>query len=72
MRETTVGGDRTIVDGEDVEIGWDELPARLAECAVARLLAAHARKDGLDELWAWERPLQAVEAMLKKLAETTP
>ena len=28
-------------------------------------LAAHAIPNGTDALWVWERPLAAVEAMLK-------
>ena len=65
MREVTVGGDRTLVDGEDIGVAWADLPARLAEAAVARLLGAHAKQDGVDALWMWERPLQAIEAMLE-------
>jgi len=69
MREVTVGGERTLVEGDDVDITWDELPGRLTECAVTRLLSAHARKDGLDDLWMWEHPLQEIEAMLRKQAQ---
>ena len=69
MREVTVNADRTLVNGEDIELPWAELPPRLEEAAVERLLEAHAKKDGIDALWLWERPLQAIEAMLKAQKE---
>jgi hypothetical protein len=72
MREVHVGGERTLIDGDDLDIGWNELAPRLEEAAVVRLLAAHAVKDGIDTLWNWERPLQAVEAMLKAQKEGKP
>ncbi len=72
MRETTVNGDRTLVDGDDIDLPWAELHARLEEAAVVRLLAAHAVTNGTDALWVWERPLAAIEAVLKaqKAAQT--
>jgi ATP-dependent Clp protease ATP-binding subunit ClpC len=54
MREAVVGGDRTLVAGEDLEVAWVDLPRRLEEAALARLLAAHA---DVDALWPWERPV---------------
>ena len=72
MREVHVNGDRTLIDGEDLDIAWSDLAPRLEEAAVVRLLAAHAVKDGIDTLWNWERPLQAVEAMLKAQKEGKP
>jgi len=64
MREAHVGGDRTLVDGDDIGVPWADLPARLAEAAVARLLGAYDKPDGIDALWLWERPLQAIEKVL--------
>ncbi|MBL9015421.1 MAG: ATP-dependent Clp protease ATP-binding subunit [Myxococcales bacterium] len=72
MREVHVSGERTLVGGEDIDVPWAELPRRLEEAAIVRLLAAHAIKDGLDTLWSWERPLQAVETMLKAQKEQRP
>ena len=69
MRETTVNGDRTLVDGDDIDLPWAELHARLEEAAVVRLLAAHTVPNGTDALWMWERPLAAIEAMLKAQKE---
>jgi len=72
MREATVGGDRTLVLGDDIAVPWDALPGRLAEAAVTRLLAAHAIHDGVDALWNWERPLQLIEAALKAAKDSKP
>jgi hypothetical protein len=69
MREVHVSGERTLVDGEDIDVAWGELPSRLEEAAVVRLLAAHAVKDGIDALWLWERPLLEIEAKLRALKE---
>jgi hypothetical protein len=44
MRDAEVGGDRTLVAGEDVEIAWGELATRLEEAAIVRVLAV-ARAD---------------------------
>jgi hypothetical protein len=64
MREVAVTGqDRTLVGGEELDLPWKELPARLAEAAVARLLAAHAA-DQLETLWSWTHPL--LEALKAK------
>jgi ATP-dependent Clp protease ATP-binding subunit ClpC len=59
MREAVVGGDRTVVAGDDLEIAWAELPRRLEEAAIARLLAARADNE-VDQLWLWDHPLGAL------------
>jgi hypothetical protein len=57
MREVAVTGqDRTLVGGEDLDVPWKELAARLPEAAVTRLLAAH-REDALETLWRWSHPV---------------
>ncbi len=57
MREVAVAGaDRTLVGGEELDVPWQELPARLAEAAALRLLAAH-REDQLEALWKWSHPI---------------
>jgi hypothetical protein len=62
IREVVVAGeDRTRVEGEEVDVPWKELPARLAECAVVRVLAALAG-DRFETLWQWDRPLAELEA----------
>jgi len=62
MREVVVAGDdRTQVGGEPLDLPWKELPARLAEAAVARLLAAH-EEDRLEALWRWSRPISGEAA----------
>jgi ATP-dependent Clp protease ATP-binding subunit ClpC len=72
MREAVVGGDRTLVDGEDIDIRWSELALRLAEAAVVRLIGALLTSDGVDALWSWERPLQEIEARLEKAKDDRP
>jgi hypothetical protein len=57
MREVAVTGqDCTRVGGEVLDLPWKELPARLAEAAASRLLAAH-EADQLETLWSWTHPL---------------
>ncbi|HEU0031538.1 MAG TPA: AAA family ATPase [Kofleriaceae bacterium] len=56
MREAAIDGDHVIVDGDEVDVPWSELAARLPEVAVARLLPALAT-DAVDKLWIWEHPL---------------
>ncbi|HWO23123.1 MAG TPA: AAA family ATPase [Kofleriaceae bacterium] len=59
MREATVTGEgRTLVEGDELDVPWKELPARLSEAAVQRLLAA-LREDQLETLWRWARPVSA-------------
>ena len=64
IREVSIDGERTLVDGWDLDVPWPELAARLEETSVARLLGAFAKENGTDALWVWERPLQAIEKML--------
>jgi ATP-dependent Clp protease ATP-binding subunit ClpC len=69
LYEVTVGKENVSrVIGSDVEIDWDDLPARLAERAAWRL--ALTPRDNHDQLWVWERPLQALEAARKTKKET--
>ncbi len=57
MREVVVAGqDRTLVGGEELDVPWKELPARLAEAAAARLIAALAANE-LEGLWRWSHPI---------------
>jgi hypothetical protein len=57
MREVVIAGeDRTLVGGEPLDVPWQELPLRLAEAAVARLIAAH-EEDQLETLWRWAHPI---------------
>ena len=57
MREVVVAGqDRTMVSGDEIDVPWKELPARLAEAAVTRLIAAH-QEDALETLWRWSHPV---------------
>ena len=62
MRELTIDDDRVVVDGDELDIPWAELPARLEELAVIRLLAtlAKAPDDAGASLWAWTHPLAAM------------
>jgi ATP-dependent Clp protease ATP-binding subunit ClpC len=60
VRDAVVGGDRTLVGGEDLELPWAELAQRLEEAAIVRVLAAGARRDGAGELWAWDHPLATI------------
>jgi hypothetical protein len=57
IRDAVVGGDRTLVAGDDIEVPWADLPRRLDEAALARLLGG----DGLDALWLWDHPLAALD-----------
>ncbi len=64
FREAVVTGDHVVVEGDEVDVPFEELGPRLAEAAVARILPALQKPDGMDRFWIWERPLQAIEAML--------
>jgi ATP-dependent Clp protease ATP-binding subunit ClpC len=63
VRDAVVGGDRTLVLGQDVELAWHELAPRLEEAALVRVLgAADARETEPGaapgpSIWAWDRPL---------------
>ena len=66
MREITISADRVTTAGEEVDAPWSELPRRLAEAAVTRLLSAldhkghGCRYDELDKLWVYDNPLAAL------------
>ncbi len=62
MREVVTTGERTLVEGEDADVPWTELAERLEEAAVVRVLLALATEDGIDPLWAFDRPLAELEA----------
>ncbi len=67
--EVSVGKDGVSeVLGTDIDIGWSELPARLAERAAWTLALTPRETHELH--WVWERPLQAVEAARKAKKET--
>jgi hypothetical protein len=66
IRELIAEGTTVISGGEELEIPWSELPRRLEEVAVARLLPAIAT-DTLEKLWTWERPFAEVEKLLAEL-----
>ncbi len=70
IREASITGDQIMVDGEELEVPFRELGARLAEAAVARLIPALAKPDGIEKLWIWERPLQGLEALLAAEKDT--
>jgi hypothetical protein len=55
MRDAAIAGDRMRVVGEELDIGWADLPARLEEAAIIRVLTARARRD--EALWAWQPSL---------------
>jgi ATP-dependent Clp protease ATP-binding subunit ClpC len=63
FRENVVNGDRVLVGGDEIEPPWTELPRRLEEAAVTRLLEALAhqghkcRYDKIDEFWIYEHPI---------------
>jgi ATP-dependent Clp protease ATP-binding subunit ClpC len=62
MREIDVPGDRVLVSGDEIEVPWSELAARLPEAAVVRVLAALADEDADDgALWKWSHPLAVLE-----------
>ncbi|NVB85729.1 MAG: ATP-dependent Clp protease ATP-binding subunit [Kofleriaceae bacterium] len=66
MREVTIGANRVTTAGEEVDPTWTELPRRLAEAAVTRLLSAldhkghNCRYDEDDKLWVYDNPLSAL------------
>jgi len=65
FREVVVNADRVLVAGDEVEPTWKELPLRLEEAAIARVLEAIAhqghkcRYDKYDEFWTYEHPIVA-------------
>jgi ATP-dependent Clp protease ATP-binding subunit ClpC len=58
LREITLPAGRVAVLGDELDVPWAELPRRLAEAAVVRVLDAIA-EDRADALWRWEHPLVA-------------
>ena len=56
MRTVQWGSDALLVGTELVEVAWGELPVRLEEAAVVRVLAA-AGKPVADTLWGYKSPL---------------
>jgi hypothetical protein len=66
LREVTIGVDRVAVKGVEIEPPWSELPRRLAEAAVTRLITAHQHAghkcsdDELEKLWMY--PLAMAKA----------
>ncbi len=52
MRTVQWTGESIAIGGDDLEIAWHELPLRLEEVAVARVLAA-AGTPAADTLWAY-------------------
>ena len=61
MREVDVAGDRVVVGGDELDVGWKQLARRLEEAAVVRVLAALTGGEAaLEALWTWERPLQVL------------
>ncbi len=69
MRDVVVSGDAVIVDGDEVGVPWADVPKRLPELAVARVLAALGKPEGFDKLWSWARPLQDIEMNLRLAKE---
>jgi hypothetical protein len=66
VRDAVVGGDRTLVAGEDIEIAWSDLAHRLEEAAIVRVLALAGLPEhasAFDKLWTWEHPLAKLEAL---------
>jgi ATP-dependent Clp protease ATP-binding subunit ClpC len=57
LREAALDGDAVSVLGDEVEVPWRELPARLEEAAVVRILRAQYSRDLSEALWAFESPL---------------
>jgi ATP-dependent Clp protease ATP-binding subunit ClpC len=55
MREVVMQADRVTVGEVELAAPWSELPKRLAEAAVQRLIDARQTED---TLWIWDHPLQ--------------
>jgi len=61
MRE--VLDERLVIEGDEIDLAWADLPARLEEASVVRILHALAKPDALEAMWAWQHPLQALAAV---------
>ncbi|HEV7558473.1 MAG TPA: AAA family ATPase, partial [Kofleriaceae bacterium] len=53
LREVSVTAARVVVGDNTFEFPWHDLPSRLEEVQVDRVLAASTTSDGLDGLWKW-------------------
>ena len=62
IRDALVDGDHVVVGGEEVDVPFKELGARLEEAAVVRVLAALVKPEGFEGLWAWEKPIIVLPA----------
>jgi hypothetical protein len=56
MRTVHWVGDTMLVGSEEIELTWKELPARLEEAAVVRVLASAGTPEA-DTLWAYTSPI---------------
>jgi hypothetical protein len=68
MREIAVPADRVTVNGEEIEPPFSELPPRLAEAAVVRIIDGIAHQGhncgyDLDRRWQYDSPLSAVKTV---------
>jgi len=72
FRDAVVTGDHVVVEGEEVDVPFEDLGMRLAEAAIARVLPALVKPDGTDRFWVWERPLQAIETLLAQQKAEEP
>ena len=65
-----------LVGGDEVEPPWAELPRRLEEAAVVRILEAiqhqghKCRHDKIDEFWTYASPLAAAAQAVAEEAES--
>jgi ATP-dependent Clp protease ATP-binding subunit ClpC len=56
LRDVHIDGDELAIDGDELDLPWRDLPRRLEEAAVVRVLAAFGTEDGMDALWKWANP----------------
>jgi len=57
MRDVVMNTDAMTVVGESVELTWKDLPARLEEAAVVRVMAAQYKRELAESLWMYDNPL---------------
>jgi ATP-dependent Clp protease ATP-binding subunit ClpC len=69
VREHVIEGGSVLVDGEELDVPWRELPGRLAEAAAVRLLGVLDKPDLYEQLWTWQHPLAGAEATLAAALE---
>nr|HEX4317873.1 AAA family ATPase [Kofleriaceae bacterium] len=60
LREAALGGDDITVLGDELDVPWRELPRRLEEAAVVRVMRAQYSRELAEQLWAFESPLASV------------